>query len=126
MERLATDAKRGEARRRTRRADGEVARLNSFLRSNLTFSLEGDVWREWSPDSPGGPPCPAGAPVRGTLTVATPGGAKRTTASVVAGGWSRRGRLLAIAGCLAECAMTLGLGAGVYDACGDRKANEMP
>jgi len=126
MTRLATDAKRGGARRQPCRPDGEAARLNSFLRSGLTFSIERGPRSGELPGRREGERRGSGEPVRGVLTVAMAGGAERAAASIVVAGRSRRGRLLAIASCLADCAMALGLGAGVYEARPRRGGGEMP
>jgi hypothetical protein len=94
----------------------DIGRINALLRDNLRF----EVARGGSPSSSSPPSSDAGASLRaaladrGVLTVELPDGRRLSAGAELTAPGSRRDRLLALAACLAECAMSLGLGAGVY------------
>jgi hypothetical protein len=89
------------------RAD-DVDRLNGALAANVRFQ----VVRPASGSTAPGARRPDGA--AGVLVARLADGRERRAASPLAGASSRRARLLLLSGCLAECAMSLGLGTAVY------------
>jgi len=98
---------------------GDVARLNSRLAENLLFAVEST----WSRDAARvgrdacverSPAREATATVRGVLVYWASEGRQRSASFPVICSVVRRRLLHSLARSLAECAMALGLGAGVY------------
>ena len=100
---------RGDRRARAARAThprpgvepGDLERLNSLLNADLRFEMD---FRE-----PHG-----GGTTSGILVCEPPHGLRRTATCPVVFSRRRRKFLHSLSGSLAECAMALGLGAGVY------------
>ncbi len=108
----------------------DVERVNRLLRSGLTFYIEPGGGRgppeptdggSWSPRGGGGRGSADAAcegerarPAKGVLVMVLEDGRRRTAACSIPITGSDRGRRLSIARGLSECAMALGLGAGVY------------
>lgn len=94
----------------------EIARLNGMLSAGLSFRLAAvDHVAYLEPPPPGGPSFRAAPLVAsGVLVHGRRDGALRVASRPVMLAPKRRDRLLALASCLAECAMDLGLGTGVY------------
>ena len=95
----------------------EVLRLNAVLGSGFSFRLR----RATTPACRSGRGlrrCRRGrqapAQVAGVLTVATSRSTRESAAFPVRMGGRRRERLLALARCLADCAMDLGMGTAIY------------
>ena len=78
----------------------DLVRLNSLLAVNIRFAVE--------------PTLQPASTVRGVLTHRVSGKRQRSASFPVICSAVRRQLLHSLAGSLAECAMTLGLGAGVY------------
>ncbi|MBM3307905.1 MAG: hypothetical protein FJY74_06235 [Candidatus Eisenbacteria bacterium] len=99
---------------------GDVERLNGLLADDLVF-LVVDPSLTRSRADPRGATQPRTA--SGILVVRSAGGAERRASSSIARPASRRAGLAALSACLAECAMSLGLGTGVYRgaACRERR-----
>ena len=97
----------------------DLARLNSLLRANLQFAVEPVCSRDpgcVGPDAPrdSSPVRAPAATIRGVLTHRAAGGRQRSAWFPVVCSTARRQQLHSLARSLAECAMILGLGAGVY------------
>lgn len=104
-------------RRRDEAFAADVARLNGLLGVGISFELisvdvvVGDATGEQRR----GRASPAAPRVASGILILGEGGTVRRVASrPVALSRRRRDRFLALASCLAECAMDLGLGIGVY------------
>ncbi|MCK4410319.1 MAG: hypothetical protein KAW67_09545, partial [Candidatus Eisenbacteria sp.] len=98
---------------------GDVARLNSILVENLRFAVESTYSRGSicvGPDTCAdtSPACEPISTARGVLIYKTSEGRQRTASFPVVCFTVRRHLLHSLSRSLAECAMTLGLGAGVY------------
>lgn len=85
----------------------DVDRVNALLRANLTFDVD-----DGSRTGPDRRRCRL--PVTGTLVVEFRDGRRLVATHPVSTTACRRRRLHSLAGALAECAMTLGLGAAIY------------
>ncbi len=85
----------------------DVERVNSLLREDLRFDVEGGA-------GTGGVGHPSRAPATGTLIVELGDGSRLAASHPVSTSASARRRFHSLAGALAECAMTLGLGAAIY------------
>jgi len=95
----------------------DVRRLNAVLGSGFSFRLRrvsaaGNRSGRGSRERRGGRTAPV--QVTGVLTVATSGSTHESAPFPVCTEGRRRERLLALARCLAECAMDLGMGAAIY------------
>ncbi|MBD3366718.1 MAG: hypothetical protein GF405_00920 [Candidatus Eisenbacteria bacterium] len=84
----------------------DLARINRSLRDDLSVSVV------TGPSVPGRAPRREGTSV--VLSYRLPDGRLRSVSSPLARGRHDRRRRLALAASVAECAMTLGLGAGIY------------
>jgi hypothetical protein len=98
-------------------ARDDVRRLNAVLGLGLSFRLRRvSISTERRSKGPrerrGGTVAPAR--VAGVLTVATPFSTRESAPFPVRTGGRRRELLLALACCLAECAMDLGMGTAIY------------
>ena len=90
-----------------------LARLNGMLGDNLTFSIEGTDSR---PGARGSleRTCGLESVQMAVLVVARPGGRSTSVTCPVPVSGAHRSSLLSVAVSLAECAMLVGLGTGVY------------
>lgn len=88
-----------------------------MLHAGLSFWLapaaKGQPPEPWAGFERGEPPG-ASLEASGVLVQGCAGGVLRTASRAVTLAAARRDRLLALASCLAECAMDLGLGTGIY------------
>ncbi len=85
----------------------DVERVNALLRANLRFDVD-DGSHAGTRQRRGRPPA------TGTLVVEFQDGRRLVATHPVSTTACRRRRLHSLAGALAECAMTLGLGAAIY------------
>jgi hypothetical protein len=98
---------------------GDVARLNDLLDSGVSFTLENAPPRR---EVGGGHPTELRVPeaddptrrASGVLELETPSGTRARASCPVTMRASRRAALHSLAACLAECAMSLGVGTGIY------------
>ncbi len=104
-------------RRRDESFAADVAQLNALLGVGISFELtsfgvaiEGAVGQQRR----GGASPSALRVASGVLILGEGGTVRRVASRPVALSRRRRDRFLALASCLAECAMDLGLGIGVY------------
>lgn len=106
----------GESEDAPRFSRPDIGRINALLKDNLRFevSRSGSPALARCPSSVSGAGLGAALADRGVLTLELPNGSRLSAGAELKVPGSRRGRLLALAACLAECAMSLGLGAGVY------------
>jgi hypothetical protein len=98
-----------------------VARLNAALRPGIRF----DVKEAATPSEGSGRRALSGGaatPRTGVLELSSSWGARSRAACPLASEVAPRRRHHALAGCLAECAMLLGLGTGVYRVRGGAQA----
>lgn len=104
-------------RRQDEALSADVAQLNGLLGVGISFRLvsgDGDAGGMGPGGHRGGASWNGSSIASGVLTLGEKGNARRAASRPVALSRRRRDRLLALASCLAECAMDLGIGIGVY------------
>jgi hypothetical protein len=94
----------------------DIARLNGVLADHLRFAIQAGsaAATDRDPREARGMRPGREDVASGVLTMTLPDGATRTVTRPLVATGRRRYLLLSLSTCLAECAMALGLGAGVY------------